>query len=109
LRPSDLATTMLALYSIIRAAFVRIPGTYPVSVSNPRFTRTSSSTHLTTTEPTITITHEAGAAFANLSLYAAAGLLVVIGTFAGLYAFKSRARKNRKRSGIRRSASTKTR
>jgi hypothetical protein len=110
LPPSNLATDMLALYSIIRAAFVKIPGTYPVSVSNPpRFTRTSSSTHLVTTEPTITITHETGAAFANFSLYAAAGLVIVIGAFAGLYAFKWKTMAKRKRSGIRRSASTKTR
>ncbi len=110
LRPSDLATTMLALYSIIRAAFVRIPGTYPVSVSNPpRFTRTSSSTNLVTTEPTISITQETSAALANFSLYAVVGLVVVIGVFAGLYAFKSRTKKKRKRSRIRRSASKKTR
>ncbi len=109
LPPSNLATDMLALYSIIRAAFVKIPGTYPVSVSNPRFTRTTSSTHLATTEPTIIMTHETGAAFANFSLYAAVGLVIVIGAFAGSYAFRSRTRKKRKRSGIRRSASTKTR
>ena len=109
LPPSNLAIDMLALYSIIRAAFVKIPGTYPVSASNPRFARTSSSTQLASTEPPITITHETGAAFANFSLYAVAGLVVAIGVFAGLYSFKSRTRKKRKRSRTRRSARTKAR
>ena len=106
LSPSNLATDMLALYSIIRAAFVRIPGTYPVSVSNPRFTRTSSLAQLVTTKSTIT--QETGAAVANYSLYAAVGLAVVIGAFVGLYAFKLRTGKKRKRSRIHRSGRTKT-
>jgi hypothetical protein len=37
------------------------------------------------------------------------GLVVVIGAFAGLYAFKSRARKKRKRSRTRGPTSRKTR
>lgn len=97
LRTTDFATTVLTLYSLVRAAFVSIPGTYPVSFPNQKFTKTTSSTTMVPSQSTPSITHEAIAPPENLNLYVAA-VLAVIGVLAGMFAFKWGARKKRKRS-----------
>ncbi len=105
LRPSDLAVAMLALYSIIRTAFVKIPGTYPVSNSNPKFTRTSTSTSTppAVTEPTTSTAQETPAKTTNLTLYTVAAIVVVLGALAGLFALRLSAKKKHKRPVSRRS------
>jgi len=98
LRPSDLAVAMLALYSIIRTAFVKIPGTYPVSNSNPpKFTRTSRSTSSAVTHSTGTAPQEITMAPTNLLLYAAAAIVVVLGALVGSFVLRLRGKKRHKR------------
>jgi len=103
LRPSDLAVAMLALYSIIRTAFVKIPGTYPVSNSNPKFTRTSTSTPPAVTEPTTSTAQETPAKTANLALYTVAAVVIVLVALAGLFALRLSGKKKHRRPVSRRS------
>lgn len=109
LRPSDLAVAMLALYSIIRTAFVKIPGAYPVSNSNPKFTRASTSTPPAVTEPTTSTAQETPAKTANLTLYTVAAIVVVLGALAGLFALRLSRKKKHKRPASRRSTRSRKR
>ncbi len=108
LHASDLASTMLALYSIIRAAFVSIPGTYPVTFTNPKFTRTISSTSIVVSQSTNSTIHDTTAPPENLVLYAIVGL-VAVGIAVGLFTFKWNARKKHKGSAISRPAHSRKR
>ena len=73
---SDLGVVALALYAMIRAAYVSIPGDYPVSFTTPT-TRTSSTTLPQTTEVTTEATTTRQQTAEN-NPYVQYGLLVII-------------------------------
>jgi hypothetical protein len=96
LRPSDLATSMLALYAVIRTKFVKIPGTYPVSNSNPpKFTRPSSSNTTTGPQTTMSVTQVESPESTISLYYVAAGTTIVLGALVGIFALRLRRGKRR--------------
>lgn len=107
LLPSDLGDSMLMLFAVIQAAFVSIPGTYPVTNAKQRTTETVSSENITLTQSNYSTTKETNQSAQNLQLYAITGL-VILALMLGLVAYKRTIPRKAKRSSKPRKARTGT-
>jgi len=100
---TDLTTTALTLYSLIRAQYVSIPGTYPIQRSS---TATEGSTTIVNQSAArktqAAVTNSASQVSSTGPLVLGVAGLVVLGIGAGLYAFRLRGRKRTRRDGRRR-------
>ena len=102
---TDLTTTALTLYSLIRAQYVSIPGTYPVQTyfrSTTTSVKTTTVGQATSSETQVTITNPANQTFNAGPIIFGTALLIALGILGGFYAFGSWARKSKRRPARRR-------